>query len=92
MENSTAWNVRRSELEDRPANKRHSPNDVSMLVQRLRWWANIEIALREYLVFAGDVTVLALGQNLQPGSHDLSGRKRMSHSHVILLNFLKINR
>ena len=39
-----------------PANTRHSPNAVSMLVQRRRRWANIETALGECPVFAGNVT------------------------------------
>ena len=34
------------------ANKRHSPNAVSMLAHRLRRWTNIQTALGECLVFA----------------------------------------
>ena len=37
------------------ANTRHSPNDVSMLDQRRRRWANIEKALSECIVLAGYV-------------------------------------
>ena len=36
-----------------PANTGHSPNAVSMLGQRRRRWANIEITLGECPVFAG---------------------------------------
>ena len=35
-----------------PSNTGHSPNVVSLLVQRQRRWANIETALGECLVFA----------------------------------------
>ena len=37
-----------------PSNTGHSPNAVSMLAHRLRRWPNIETALDECPVFAGD--------------------------------------
>ena len=39
------------------ANTGHSPNAVSMLGQRRRRWANIETALGECPVFAGQYTL-----------------------------------
>ena len=36
-----------------PANTGLSPNDISMLVQRRKRWANIETALGEWPVFVG---------------------------------------
>ena len=39
------------------ANAGHSPDAVSMLVQRLRRWSNIETALGECPVFAGVLCV-----------------------------------
>ena len=40
--------------EDNPVNTRRSPNAGSMLGQRRRRWANIEPALGECLVIAGN--------------------------------------
>ena len=37
-----------------PANTSHSSNAVLMLAHRLRRWTNIETALDECLVFAGN--------------------------------------
>ena len=54
-----------------PANTGHSPNAVSMLAHRLRRWPNIETALGECPVFAGDKqTVKPINLYLKLGDDD----------------------
>ena len=48
------WKIRAN---TRPANTRHSPNAVSMVVHRLRRWPNIKTASGECLVLLGRVVL-----------------------------------